>query len=91
MTLLTLRLVIANLSNLNYKKIDLMILHIQNIDIIASCDGWGEAVEYSRTGFDRKIFLSNIQKVHEHVQAINCVINIYSVWTLPYIEKFVIN
>ena len=28
--------------------------NFKGIDIIASCDGWGEAVEYSRTGFNRK-------------------------------------
>ena len=79
----------TNLSNLNYKKIDLMSLwsNFKGIDIIASCDGWGQAVEYSRTGFNRKIFLENMSKVHKYIQAVNCVVNIYSVWTLPYIEQ----
>ena len=53
----------------------------------ASCDGWGEAVNYSRTGFNRSDFMNNLIKARPFVNRINCVVNIYSVWTLPYIEK----
>ena len=53
----------------------------------ASCDGWGEAVEYSRTGFNRSDVFEKLIKGNKFVNRINCVVNIYSVWTLPYIEK----
>jgi hypothetical protein len=75
----------TNLSKLDYKKIDLLDLwkHFKHVTLEVSCDGWGEAVEYSRTGFSRKDFLhSNI------TVSINCVVNVYSVWTLPDMEKF---
>ena len=53
----------------------------------ASCDGWGKAVEYSRSGFSMKTFLTNFMKAIKYIHRINCVVNIYSVWSLPYIEK----
>ena len=79
----------TNLSNLEYKKVDLMSLWSQFHKVLleASCDGWGEAVEYSRTGFNRSDFMNNLIKARPFVNRINCVVNIYSVWTLPYIEK----
>jgi hypothetical protein len=39
-------------------------------------------------GFNRKTFLENFKRAHKYIQAINCVVNIYSVWTLPFIERF---
>ena len=83
----------TNLMKLDYKKINLIDLwkNFKHVTIEASCDGWGEAVEYSRTGFSRKTFLECISKLNGHKNiklAINCVVNIYSVWTLPEIEKF---
>ncbi len=83
----------TNLSKLDYKKIDLLDLwkHFKRVTLEVSCDGWGEAVEYSRTGFSRKIFLHNLKTVMSYSNIrtqINCVVNIYSVWTLPDMEKF---
>ena len=81
----------TNLSNIHYKNVNLLDLwkQFKNVTLEASCDGWGPAVEYSRTGFDRKVFLDNVAKVINHVRLdINCVVNAYSVWTLPDIEKF---
>jgi len=80
----------TNLSNLDYKGIDLLSLweKFDHVNLEASVDGWGDAVEYSRTGFSRKTFLENFKRAHKYIQAINCVVNIYSVWTLPYIERF---
>jgi len=80
----------TNLSNLDYKGIDLLSLweKFDHVNLEASVDGWGEAVEYSRTGFNRKTFLENFKRAHKYIQAINCVVNVYSVWTLPYIERF---
>ena len=83
----------TNLSKLDYKKIDLLDLwkHFKRVTLEVSCDGWGEAVEYSRTGFNRKDFLQNLKTVMGHSNItvqINCVVNIYSVWTLPDMERF---
>jgi hypothetical protein len=80
----------TNLSNLDYKGIDLLSLwdKFDHVNLEASVDGWGEGVEYSRTGFKRKTFLENFKRAYNHIQAINCVVNIYSVWTLPYMERF---
>ena len=83
----------TNLSKLDYKKIDLLDLwkHFKRVTLEVSCDGWGEAVEYSRTGFSRKDFLQNLKIVmgHPNIKVqINCVVNIYSVWTLPDMERF---
>ena len=79
----------TNLSKLDYKKVDLINLwdNFEAVLLEASCDGWGEAVEYSRTGFNREIFFRNLLKARRFVNRINCVVNIYSVWTLPYIEQ----
>jgi len=80
----------TNLSNLDYKGIDLLSLwdKFAHVNLEASVDGWGEGVEYSRTGFKRKTFLENFKRAYRHIQAINCVVNVYSVWTLPFIERF---
>ena len=79
----------TNLSKLDYKGMDLFSLwdKFKGIKLEASCDGWGSSVEYSRTGFNMKTFLTNFMKSLKYISRINCVVNIYSVWTLPYIEK----
>ena len=80
----------TNLSNLNYKNVDLLPLweKFTHVNLEASVDGWGPHVEYSRDGFSCKTFLTNFKKSFKFIDAINCVVNIYSVWTLPYIERF---
>ena len=80
----------SNLSNLDYKGIDLLSLweNFRQVSIEASVDGWGDHVEYSRTGFSCDTFLTNFKRAFNYIDAINCVVNIYSVWTLPFIEKF---
>ncbi len=81
----------TNLSNIHYKNVNLLDLwkNFENVTLEASCDGWGQGVEYSRTGFRRKVFLKNLAEVLPHVRVdINCVVNVYSVWTLPDIERF---
>lgn len=79
----------TNLSKLDYKNVDLLELwdKFDAVLLEASCDGWGEAVEYSRTGFNREVFFRNLLKARKFINRINCVVNIYSVWTLPYIEQ----
>jgi len=80
----------TNLSKLDYKNIDLLALwnKFDCVNLEVSVDGWGESVEYSRTGFDTKVFLTNFKKAFKYIHTINCVVNIYSVWTLPHIERF---
>ena len=80
----------TNLSNLDYKGVDLLSLweKFDKVCLEASVDGWGEGVEYSRTGFNMKTFLENFKRAYRYIDAINCVVNVYSVWTLPYIERF---
>ena len=80
----------TNLSNLDFKGIDLLSLwkEFKEVNLEASVDGWGAHVEYSRTGFKCNTFLENFKKAFKYIDAINCVVNIYSVWTLPFIEKF---
>jgi organic radical activating enzyme len=82
----------TNLSNLNYKNIDLLSLwnKFNRVSLEVSVDGWGKAVEYSRTGFSLQRFQDNFTLAFNknYIDAVNCVVNIYSVWTLPYIERF---
>jgi organic radical activating enzyme len=80
----------TNLSRLDYAGIDLLSLwkKFDKVSLEASLDGWGPAVEYSRTGFSLKTFKKNFTKAFEYIDTINCVVNIFSVWTLPDIEKF---
>lgn len=80
----------TNLSKLDYNNIDLLPLweKFDSVDLEVSLDGWGDAVEYSRTGFNTKIFLENFKKAKKYINTINCVVNVYSVWSLKFIEKF---
>ena len=81
----------TNLSNLHYKNVNLLDLwkQFKNVTLEASVDGWGPSIEYSRTGFKRETFLHNLSQVIHKVNVdINCVVNVYSVWTLPEVEKF---
>ena len=82
----------TNLSNLTYKKLDLLNLwsKFRHVTLEASCDGWGKAVEYSRTGFNLDIFKKNLIKTLNRknmVTKIHCIVNIYSVWSLPTLLK----
>ena len=80
----------TNLSNLNYKGFDCIVAweQFKSVNLEASVDGWGAAVEYSRTGFSMKTFMDNFKDAFRYIHTINCVVNIYSVWSLPYIERF---
>ena len=80
----------TNLSNFTYKNRDLLALwsKFRRVSLEASIDGWGPAFEYSRTGFDLDTFKNNFRLSLKHITAINCVVNVYSVWTLPEIERF---
>ena len=75
----------TNLSNLTYKNHNLIDLwkHFRSVELLASCDGWGVTNEYSRTGFSHKQFVSNLKSVFHYVTHIVCVVNIYSIWSIP--------
>lgn len=82
----------TNLSNLTYKKLDLLKLwsNFRHVTLEASCDGWGKSVEYSRTGFDLQIFKTNLIKTLNRpnlITKIHCIVNIYSVWSIPTLLK----
>ena len=79
----------TNLSNLDYKKHDLLALwkHFRRVNLHVSCDGWGEQNEYGRTGFVRKDFIKNFHRSWHHIIGVNAVVNMYSVWTLPELYK----
>jgi MoaA/NifB/PqqE/SkfB family radical SAM enzyme len=79
----------TNLSKLNYKGYDLLEAwsNFSKVRLDVSCDGWGEQNEYGRTGFDRKDFMNNFVKALRHIHGINCVVNMYSVWSLPELYK----
>jgi len=78
----------TNLSSLSYNNVNFLDLwkNFQSVKLEVSCDGWGEGVEYSRTGFKRETFIKNLIKARKYVNSINCVVNMYSVWTLPQVD-----
>lgn len=78
-------LVFTNLSQLKFGKIFYPEFWKQfpKLRLIVSCDGSGESVEYSRTGLIWSRFLENLTLVRHRVRNINCVTNIYSVYSIP--------
>jgi len=79
----------TNLSNLDYKKYDLLDLwkNFTKVNLHVSCDGWGEQNEYGRTGFVTKDFINNFTRALPYITSVNAVVNMYSVWTLPELYK----
>jgi len=59
-----------------------------NLELTPSCDGFGKAAEYSRTGFNFDRFLTNFKAYYPYIKEINCVLNIYSVYSIPYLLLF---
>jgi len=57
----------TNLSNLMYKKIDILDLlsNFKNCHMVVSCDGYGEMGEYIRTGFSHEKFFTNVRKLRD--------------------------
>lgn len=78
-------LIYTNLSALKFAGTDYLELWKQfpKLKLLVSCDGAGESVEYSRTGLVWNEFVENLKKVKDRVHSINCVINIYSVYSIP--------
>ena len=79
----------TNLSNLDYKKYDLLAIwkNFTKVSLQVSCDGWGEQNEYGRTGFVTKDFINNFTRALPYITYVNAVVNMYSVWTLPKLHK----
>jgi MoaA/NifB/PqqE/SkfB family radical SAM enzyme len=77
--------VITNLSALQFSGVDYLEFWRQfpNLKLIASCDGAGAAVEYSRTGFSWPVFLRNLELARAYVTDINCVLSVFSVYSIP--------
>lgn len=78
-------LIYTNLSALKFAGVDYLDFWKQfpKLKLLVSCDGAGESVEYSRTGLVWSEFVENLKKVKDRVHSINCVINIYSVYSIP--------
>ena len=79
----------TNLMKLDYKNYPLVSLwkQFRKVSLEVSVDGWGKELEYGRTGVDKSILLSNIIKAKPFISAIHCVVNSYSVWSLPTLER----
>ncbi|NQU67276.1 MAG: twitch domain-containing radical SAM protein [Candidatus Marinimicrobia bacterium] len=75
----------SNLSHRNYKNFDLKQLwsHFKQISIWPSCEGFGEKVEYSRSGFNWKLFEENCRYFKREIDTVSAVINIYSISSMP--------
>lgn len=79
----------TNLSRLDYNGINLPSLwrQFKNVGLEVSMDGFGSHLEYGRSGCDSKSLIENMIKVKPFISAINCVVNMYSVWSLPQVQK----
>tara|TARA_Y100000592_G_scaffold41655_1_gene66073 strand:+ start:25719 stop:26816 length:1098 start_codon:yes stop_codon:yes gene_type:complete len=80
----------TNLSKINYEGIDLISLFkkFNKIILSISVDGYGKDVEYSRNGFNWNTFIKNLEKVRSFVSSLVCVVNIYSVYSIPQLQQF---
>ena len=80
----------TNLSKLEHKGRDLLELlnKFDKVILSVSVDGYGKAVEYSRYGFKWNIFENNIQKIKHLITNLVCVVNIYSVYSIPQLQYF---
>lgn len=63
----------TNLSNLEYKKIDVIneIIDFKKIHLFVSCDGFNEVGEYQRTGFNTDKFKSNLKTLLGRVNGVD--------------------
>ena len=80
----------TNLSKINYEGIDLISLFkkFNKIILSISVDGYGKAVEYSRHGFKWDTFIKNLSEVKSFISNLVCVVNIYSVYSIPQLQYF---
>ena len=80
----------TNLSRIDYDGIDLISLFgkFKNIILSVSVDGYGKDVEYSRHGFKWNTFIKNLSEVRHLVSNLVCIVNIYSVYSIPQLQQF---
>ena len=80
----------TNLSKIDYQGIDLVPLFnkFKRVILSVSVDGYGKDVEYSRHGFIWDTFIKNLNKVKSFVSNLVCVVNIYSVYSIPQLQYF---
>ena len=80
----------TNLSQIDYNGIDLVSLFdkFKRVTLSVSVDGYGKDVEYSRHGFKWRTFVENLNKVKHLVNNLVCVVNIYSVYSIPQLQQF---
>lgn len=80
----------TNLSKLTHKGRDLIPLldKFDKVIVSISVDGYGKAVEYSRAGFKWDVFKNNLKKIKHLVTNLVCVVNIYSVYSIPQLQYF---
>lgn len=82
----------TNLSNLEYKQIDIInvILEFNKIHLFVSCDGFDEVGEYQRTGFNTEKFklnlrrllskIENVDKIHMDIIYALSAINVFNMF-----------
>ena len=80
----------TNLSQIDYNGIDLVPLFnkFKSVTLNVSVDGYGKDVEYSRHGFKWDTFIKNLNQVQHLVNRLICVVNIYSVYSIPQLQQF---
>jgi MoaA/NifB/PqqE/SkfB family radical SAM enzyme len=80
----------TNLSKVDYNDVDLVSIFkkFNKILLSVSVDGYGSHVEYSRHGFNWNIFIKNLEKVRSFISNLVCVVNIYSVYSIPQLQQF---
>tara|TARA_R100000455_G_C6261232_1_gene116588 strand:+ start:77 stop:898 length:822 start_codon:yes stop_codon:yes gene_type:complete len=80
----------TNLSKIDYEGVDLIPLFqkFKKVILSVSVDGYGKDVEYSRHGFKWDTFVKNLEKVRSFVTNLVCVVNIYSIYSIPKLQSF---
>ena len=75
----------TNLSYSKFKKYDLTELwsNFKKVSIWPSIEGYGSRVEYARKGLSWPKFEKHAIMFKEHIQTVSCVINIYSITSMP--------
>ena len=80
----------TNLSKLSHRGRNLLPLldKFEDVVVSVSVDGYGKAVEYSRAGFKWDVFENNLKRIKHWNFQLVCVVNIYSVYSIPQLQDF---
>lgn len=75
----------TNLSILKYKNYDLPSLwkNFKSVNLWVSCDGYGQAAEYTRKELNWEEFNNNVDKVKPYIRTISAVIHTLSIYSMP--------